>query len=89
MKHYLKIFPKYFEPILSNDKKFELRRIKQNDFKIGDKVVLLEFDGICFTGRKKTIIITYVLALFVYHGFEKPILRYRDKITGVNKNKQK
>ena len=35
------------------------------------------------------IIITYVLALFVYHGFEKPILRYRDKITGVNKNKQK
>lgn len=74
MKHYLKIFPKYFEPILSNDKKFELRRIKQSDFKIGDKVVLLEFDGICFTGRKKTIIITYVLKDVKNYGLDENFL---------------
>lgn len=31
------------------------------------------------------IIITYILALLVYYGFESPILKYRDKITGYNK----
>ncbi len=31
------------------------------------------------------VIITYILALLVYHGFEKPILNFRDKITGYHK----
>lgn len=31
------------------------------------------------------IIATYSLALCTYYGFEKPILKYRDKITGYNK----
>ena len=31
-----------------------------------------------------TIVITYGFALLVYHGFEKPILKYRDKITDHN-----
>ena len=44
MTHYLKIKRVYFEPLIDHHKPFEIRKNDRN-FKVGDTVVLNEFNG--------------------------------------------
>lgn len=55
--HSLKILPGYFEDVLSGIKTFEIRKNDRN-YKVGDKLILKEWDGVRYTGRiiKKEII---------------------------------
>jgi hypothetical protein len=41
--HYLKTWPEYFQAIKSGEKKAELR-LNDRDFKVGDELVLQEYD---------------------------------------------
>jgi hypothetical protein len=59
--HNLKIYPQYFEEVLTGNKTFEIRRNDRN-FLVGDTVVLQEFNrGVGeYTGREIEVIITYI-----------------------------
>ncbi|WP_331384989.1 DUF3850 domain-containing protein [Bacillus badius] len=43
MKHELKIYPQYFKAVVSGKKSFEIRK-NDRDFKVGDTLLLHEFD---------------------------------------------
>jgi len=43
MRHELKVWPEYFEPVAGGWKRFELRK-DDRGFKVGDAVVLKEWD---------------------------------------------
>ncbi len=58
--HELKILPKYFKDIVNGDKNFELRK-NDRDFKIGDSLMLKEFDNGAYTGDSVQVVITYIL----------------------------
>ena len=60
--HYLKCWPQFFDPILEGKKNHDLRRSDDRDFRVGDLIVLREFDEIrgSFTGRQQKVEITYI-----------------------------
>ena len=58
--HELKIYPKYFEEVMNGNKTFEVRK-NDRHFKVGDAIVLNEWDNIKYTGRKIHAVITYIL----------------------------
>lgn len=60
MIHELKIFPEYFNSVISGDKTFEIRKNDRN-FLVGDHIALNEFtkEG-GYTGRSALYRITYV-----------------------------
>jgi hypothetical protein len=60
--HTLKSWPEFFEPVLSGQKQFELRK-NDRDFQVGDHVVLREWEpnGDRYTGREINKRVTYVL----------------------------
>lgn len=60
-KHELKIYQEYFEAVKDGRKKFEIRKNDRN-YKVGDILVLLEYDKYyeAFTGEKITVEITYL-----------------------------
>ncbi|MBO4889871.1 MAG: DUF3850 domain-containing protein [Lachnospiraceae bacterium] len=59
--HELKILPEYFRAVTNREKQFELRKDDRN-FKVGDLIVLKEWDGNEYTGRQAGLyIITYIL----------------------------
>lgn len=58
--HKLKILPAFFEPVLNGNKCFEIRK-HDRDYKVGDYLVLNEFDNNKFAGRKIAKEITYIL----------------------------
>lgn len=58
--HNLKILPQYFEEALKGKKPFEVR-LNDRDFKLGDIVVLEEWDGEKYTGREISGKIKYIL----------------------------
>jgi len=62
MNHKLKILPKCFQAAYNQDKTFEVRK-KDCDFKIGDGVILMEWDEQkqMYTGRQMGVNITYTL----------------------------
>jgi len=62
MEHELKTWEAYFQSIKSGDKNFELRR-NDRDFKVGDTLLLKEYDrnGKIYTGRKVRCRINYIL----------------------------
>ena len=61
MKHIeKKILPGYFEAVRRRIKTFELRK-DDSDYQEGDLLVLREWDGEQYTGRKLTREITYIL----------------------------
>lgn len=68
MVHNLKIAPSYFEAVMSDKKTFELRK-NDRDYKIGDELVLNEFQG-TYTGRTINVKITYILEGGIY-GLDK------------------
>lgn len=60
MDHELKIYPKYFDAILSGEKMFEIRR-NDRGFCVGDTILLREWDNIKYSGRELKAVITYML----------------------------
>lgn len=62
MEHQLKIIPKYFKEIVDGNKNFEIRR-NDRGFKIGDTLILKEYDPIKknFTGNYAKATVMYIL----------------------------
>lgn len=57
--HELKILPKWFDDVASEKKNFEIRRADR-DFKVGDILVLKEYERGRYTGREIKRIIQYI-----------------------------
>lgn len=57
--HELKVLPKFFIDIKNGEKSFELRK-DDRDFKVGEFILLREWDGI-YTGRFELVRIRYIL----------------------------
>ncbi|MBS7050950.1 MAG: DUF3850 domain-containing protein [Ruminococcus sp.] len=55
-----KILPEYFNEVIHDRKKIEIRKDEDN-LQIGDAVVLREWDGGKYTGRETGIRIIYIL----------------------------
>lgn len=55
----LKIEPAYFEAVSSWKKTFEIR-YNDRDYKVGDLLVLREWDGEKYTGREVDRVVSYV-----------------------------
>lgn len=65
----LKILPEYFEPVIRNEKRFEIRSVEDRMFHTGETLILDEFHpehG--YTGRSAIIEITYVLFYDEFEG---------------------
>lgn len=60
MTHELKILPEYYEPVAIYQKQFEIRKNDRN-YKVGDRLVLKEWDGEKFTGREVVRYVNYIL----------------------------
>lgn len=60
MQHILKIQPEYFQAVLDRKKTFEIR-LNDRDYKVGDSIILKEFDyNYGFTGRNLRKTISYI-----------------------------
>lgn len=57
--HELKILPEYFEVVANGSKRFEIRKADR-DFKVGDFLILREWNRGKFTGRSMTQKIEYI-----------------------------
>jgi hypothetical protein len=55
-----KILPEYFNEVIHDRKKFEIRKDK-DDLQIGDVIILKEWDGEKYTGRETSRNIEYIL----------------------------
>lgn len=58
---HLKILPEFFEPLQAELKNFEIRAEDDKIFSVGDVLMLSEWDGKEYTGRKAERIVTYCL----------------------------
>ena len=70
--HELKTWPEYFEAILDGRKRFEFR-LDDRDFKVGDVLLLREYDPNKwdYTGNTVRVKVTYILREF--GGFDLTI----------------
>lgn len=59
--HELKSWPQFFNPIITGDRRHELRR-NDRDYRVGDSLVLREFDPSrgAYTGRSCTAVVTSI-----------------------------
>jgi len=83
--HVLRTWPKYFDSILDGSKTFELRDNSDRDFRVGDRLRLVEWSDGEYTGRSLDVEISYVLDLstsefvqvegWAVLGFANPALR--------------
>ncbi len=75
MKHRLKVWPEYFEPLVAGEKKFEIR-VNDRCFEVGDMLVLREFDQETekYTGRAVFADVTYILSGAPFLPDDKVIL---------------
>lgn len=66
MTHELKTWPVYFEAVLAGHKQFEVR-FNDRNFKVGDFLILEEFDPItqCYTDRRIACLVTFVFSMCV------------------------
>ena len=58
--HELKVLPKYFKPLVKGYKTFEIRKLDR-DFRVGDLLILKEWDGQQYTGMYINKYISYIL----------------------------
>ncbi|UPT64916.1 MAG: DUF3850 domain-containing protein [Hyphomonadaceae bacterium JAD_PAG50586_4] len=60
--HELKCWPEFFDKISSGEKRHDLRRSTDRDFKVGDLMKLREFDPVAerYTGRVQYVEVTYI-----------------------------
>ncbi len=73
MLHELKTEKKYYEKSRINKKSFEFRKNDDRDYKVGDDVILREFEDGKYTGRKSPklkIIYIFDERDFEYFGIE-------------------
>lgn len=59
INHRLKILPQYFQDVTVGDKTFEIRK-NDRDYKVGDNIVLSEYEDGQYAGRNILAIITYI-----------------------------
>lgn len=60
MEHELKIYPQYFEDVISGKKKFEIRK-NDRKYRVGDILILKEWDNIKYSGRKARAEVIYLI----------------------------
>lgn len=74
MEHELKTWPAYFQLMLDEKKNFEIRE-NDRDFKVGDYLILKEFNSNKneYTGREFKVLVKYILS-------ENPFLDLGNKI---------
>lgn len=62
LTHELKCWPKFFNAIARGDKRHDLRRAADRNFRPGDQLLLREFDpeSAAYTGRSQAVVVTYV-----------------------------
>lgn len=60
MEHELKIYPKYFEDVISGKKKFEIRK-NDRKYRVGDILKLKEWDNIKYSGREVRAEVIYLI----------------------------
>ncbi len=60
--HELKCWPEFFEAILSNTKRHDLRRNDDRNFQVGDVLHLREYDPLReeYTIREMGVVVTYI-----------------------------
>lgn len=58
--HELKILSEYYNQIQLYNKTFEIRK-NDRDYRVGDKLLLKEWDGTSYTGREKQVDVIYIL----------------------------
>jgi len=80
----LKILPEYFAPVAIGEKKFEVRYDDRN-FAVGDIIILREYDGEKYTGKKLSVKITYILRGGAYGIAEGYVVLSITKLDGVRK----
>jgi len=59
MTHELKILPEYFKDVAHLKKTFEIRK-NDRDYKVGDTLILKEWNGEKYTGREVKRTVTYI-----------------------------
>lgn len=57
--HKLKILPRWFDDVAENRKRFEIRKADR-DFKVGDWIILKEWEDGKYTGRSIEATIEYI-----------------------------
>ena len=60
MEHELKIYPQYFEDVISGKKKFEIRK-NDRKYRVGDILILKEWDNIKYSGREAKAEVIYLI----------------------------
>ena len=60
MEHELKIYPTYFEDVLSGKKKFEIRK-NDRKYRVGDILKLKEWDNIKYSDREARAEVIYLI----------------------------
>lgn len=62
IEHHVKSWPELFEAVSSGSKHHEMRRATDRDYRVGDVLVLQEFDPATksYSGREHRVRITYV-----------------------------
>ena len=81
--HELKILPQYFDDVASGKKSFEIRKADR-DFKVGDFLILKEWEGGMYTGRAVVAKVDYI-----YQGDGSYGLSEEYCILGLYKSKPK
>lgn len=63
MTHALKTWPEYFQAVVKGEKTFEIRR-NDRPFKVGDKLLLQEWDpkSETYTGNEEIVDVVYMLS---------------------------
>lgn len=70
MIHSLKIKSKYFEKVVLGEKNFEVRK-NDRDFRVGDLLILNEYENEKYTGRYCLVIATYIISSSELKGIIK------------------
>ena len=60
MEHELNIYPQYFEDVISGKKKFEIRK-NDRKYRVGDILILKEWDNIKYSGREARAEVIYLI----------------------------
>ena len=60
MEHELKIYPQYFADVISGKKKFEIRK-NDRKYRVGDILILKEWDNIKYSGREARAEVIYLI----------------------------
>lgn len=68
--HDIKILPEFYNDVESGRKSFEIRK-NDRDYKVGDYLLLREWDGEKYTGRKITRYINYIFLGTGKYGIAK------------------